>query len=490
MTIPTNGLDFYLPFDADMDEKIHSLTGTLSSSSAATYFMLSSDTAVGKFLRCIKTQGSSSYYLKYPGSESLMQYGTGDFSVSFWLRSPNWSDFTQVVFEKKYNDSYDGFVVYADGSEPVLDMRIRNQADHFTKTYCNTSSFTHWCFVRVGTVGYWYCNGVLDSTTEGETTGSVSSDELFKIGYSASWTSKQAVFDLKALRIYNRALSDSEITELSQEFADEGTSGGTGVVIDGLFLSTSKPTANQKGLLVNNKFFIPFAESSGSCDTSAFESDAMAIIGTPTGGGSGGGMTSRNSLYYFPLDTDYKSYGRNSTFELSAKDDDGFVPAHFNFGAKATGNIDVSTIFKSDFTIDFWSKVISASGNGQVYFYYLWMTGAEQSLLTYQFYGNGSDQHHSINGHSITPDDNWHHFAIVRNGTNVKTYMDGTEILSAEATDFKLDEAQYLQVDGGTINNTLDGYRSTPLTLDELHITDSALWTADFTPPTLANSLI
>ena len=201
-------------------------------------------------------------------------------------------------------------------------------------------------------------------------------------------------------------------------------------------------------------------------------------------------MTSRNSLYYFPLDTDYKSYGRNSTFELSAKDDDGFVPAHFNFGAKATGNIDVSTIFKSDFTIDFWSKVISASGNGLVYFYYLWMTGAEQSLLTYQFYGNGSDQHHSINGHSITPDDNWHHFAIVRNGTNVKTYMDGTEILSAEATDFKLDEAQYLQVDGGTINNTLDGYRSTPLTLDELHITDSALWTADFTPPTLANSLI
>lgn len=293
MAIPTNGLDFYLPFDADMDEKIHSLTGTLSSSSAATYFMLSSDTA-GKFLRCIKTQGSSSYYLKYPGSESLMQYGTGDFSASFWLRSPNWSDFTQVVFEKKYNDSYDGFVVYSDGSEPVLDMRLRantssTNMDHFTETYCNSSVFLNWCFVRVGTVGYWYCNGVLDSTTEGAAVGSASSDELFKIGYSASWPSKQAVFDLKALRIYNRALTDSEIQELSKEFADEGTSGGTGVVINGLFLSTSKPTANQKGLLVNNKFFIPFAESSGSGDTSAFESDAMAIIGTPTGGGGESG---------------------------------------------------------------------------------------------------------------------------------------------------------------------------------------------------------
>lgn len=220
-------------------------------------------------------------------------------------------------------------------------------------------------------------------------------------------------------------------------------------------------------------------------DTSAFESDAMAIIGTPTGGG--GGVTSRNSLYYFPLDTDYKSYGRNSKVELSAKGDDGFVPAHFTFGAKATGNIDVSTIFKSDFTVDFWSKVISASGNGLFYFYYLWMTGAEEALLWYQFDGNS--QYHAINGHPITPDDNWHHFAIVRNGTDVKTYMDGTEILSAEATDFKLDEAQYLQVDGGTINNTMTGSRSTPLTLDELHITDSALWTANFTPPTMANSL-
>lgn len=263
-------------------------------------------------------------------------------------------------------------------------------------------------------------------------------------------------------------------------------SDSTGLKVQPLEFSGTSATANGAAESYAAKIFNTgkdepaYASGSGG-DTSAFESDAMAIIGTPTGGG--GGMTSRNSLYYFPLDTDYKSYGRNSKVELSAKDDDGFVPAHFTFGAKATGNIDVSTIFKSDFTVDFWSKVISTSGNGIVNFYYLWMTGAEQPLLYYQFDGNS--QYHAINGHSITPDDNWHHFAIVRNGTNVKTYMDGTEILSAEATDFKLDEAQYLQVDGGTINDTSAGSsRSTPLTLDELHITDSALWTANFIPPT------
>lgn len=263
-------------------------------------------------------------------------------------------------------------------------------------------------------------------------------------------------------------------------------SDSTGLKVQPLGFEGTSATANGTAESYAAKIFNTgkdepaYASGSGG-DTSAFESDAMAITGTPTGGG--GGVTSRNSLYYFPLDTDYKSYGRNSTFELSAKGDDGFVPAHFTFGAKATGNIDVSTIFKSDFTVDFWSKVISTSGNGIVNFYYLWMTGAEQPLLYYQFDGNS--QYHAINGHSITPDDNWHHFAIVRNGTNVKTYMDGTEILSAEATDFKLDEAQYLQVDGGTINDTSAGSsRSTPLTLDELHITDSALWTANFIPPT------
>ena len=83
-------------------------------------------------------------------------------------------------------------------------------------------------------------------------------------------------------------LDASNVAEYSGDTAPVPTEGypdevrSPGVVIDGLFLSTSKPTANQKGLLVNNKFFIPFAESSGSGDTSAFESDAMAIIGTPT----------------------------------------------------------------------------------------------------------------------------------------------------------------------------------------------------------------
>lgn len=298
MAIPTNGLDFYLPFDADMDEKIHSLTGTLSSSSAATYFMLSSDTAVGKFLRCIKTQGSGSYYLKYPGSESLMQYGTGDFSLSFWMRAPDWGNFTHVVFEKKYNDDYDGFVVFKVLDPLNLCCRLRkgsgeDSVDILTASAANSDKFIHWCFIRDVSGGRWYCNGLQEATSgelinecieggcnvdPGRAIGvNVSNSEIFKIGYSASWPFKQAVFDLKALRIYNRALTDSEITELSKEFAGEGASGGTGVVINGLFLSAATPKKGDKGLLVDGKYFIPMITVSGDISDSGTVSSSDSL---------------------------------------------------------------------------------------------------------------------------------------------------------------------------------------------------------------------
>ena len=88
-------------------------------------------------------------------------------------------------------------------------------------------------------------------------------------------------------------LNASNIAEYSGDTAPVPTEGypdevrSPGVVIGELFLSTSKPKAGDKGLLVNGKFFIPFAKNSegDSGDTSAFESDAMAIIGTPVESG-------------------------------------------------------------------------------------------------------------------------------------------------------------------------------------------------------------
>lgn len=139
-----------------------------------------------------------------------------------------------------------------------------------------------------------YVNGVavgsLDVTASSFVNANPHRIRLFEFDESGSGNVR-----VDEVGIWSKALSAAEVSELYNNGAGKtystGTSGGTGVVINGLFLSTSKPTAGDKGLLINNKFFIPFAESSeggSGGDTSAFESDAMAIIGTPTGGGSGG----------------------------------------------------------------------------------------------------------------------------------------------------------------------------------------------------------
>ena len=61
----------------------------------------------------------------------------------------------------------------------------------------------------------------------------------------------------------------SEISALYNEFNEDsggGDSGNTGFLIDGLFLSSSKPKLGQKGLLIDSKYFIPFAGSGGSAE--------------------------------------------------------------------------------------------------------------------------------------------------------------------------------------------------------------------------------
>lgn len=136
-----------------------------------------------------------------------------------------------------------------------------------------------------------YVNGVAVGSLTITVSSFVDSDP-YRLRIFEFDTSGSGSVRVDELGIWSKALSATEVSELYNNGAGKtystGTSGGTGVVIDGLFLSTSKPKAGDKGLLVNNKFFIPFAESSeggSGGDTSAFESDAMAIIGTPTGGG-------------------------------------------------------------------------------------------------------------------------------------------------------------------------------------------------------------
>lgn len=213
--IPLNGLDFYLPLESNMNEVIHNYAVN-TSYDYDNEFGITSD-STGGFLRCNKQyDGTGRIY--WPGTENQYAYGTNDFAVSFWLRAPNWDNYgNQIVLNKKADDSDTGIVIRRIYQDDDLGCRLAYTNDLGTTAVVSNQNWVHWCIVRENGVGYWYRNGVSNAT--GTMTGSFTSTEPFNIGYHGQpgWSST-AKFDLKAVRIYNRALTLAEIAALAAEF--------------------------------------------------------------------------------------------------------------------------------------------------------------------------------------------------------------------------------------------------------------------------------
>ena len=76
----------------------------------------------------------------------------------------------------------------------------------------------------------------------------------------------------------------------------------------------------------------------------------------------------------------------------------------------------------------------------------------------------------------------WHHIAIVRNGTQLQAFIDGTSIGTAT---YALGSGATNHVLGGNFAGTftMDGF------LDESRLTDTVVYTSNFTPPTSAFSV-
>lgn len=141
-----------------------------------------------------------------------------------------------------------------------------------------------------------------------------------------------------------------------------------------------------------------------------------------------------------------------------------------------------------DFTIDCQVRFNSVSGDQTIISQ--WGTGQEAWWLRYAstvlYFGvNNASGYHSENW---TPSTNtWYHIAVVRNGTNLKIYVDGVALSAGK------------DVTGLDINNTTallyvgsiqagSGYEFNGW-IDELRISKGiARWTANFTPPTSAYS--
>src|SRR3990167_5318752 len=137
-----------------------------------------------------------------------------------------------------------------------------------------------------------------------------------------------------------------------------------------------------------------------------------------------------------------------------------------------------------DFTVDCWVRFSVASGI-QTFF----SMGTAANLFA--FYWDGTDLRCLINGASVvngawSPSANvLYHVAVVRSGTTVTIYVDGTSIGSGTSSGD-------IQPSGNTlvgIQDNVDLVRPMNGWLDEIRVSKGiAIWTSNFSPPTSAYS--
>ena len=139
----------------------------------------------------------------------------------------------------------------------------------------------------------------------------------------------------------------------------------------------------------------------------------------------------------------------------------------------------------ADFTIELWARLNVVTTSSNIPFVVL---GNSSATGNWQFDINASNNlrlQYNVTGDlsastGLTAN-TWHHLAVVRSGTTVKIYKDGTEVASGTISqNFNATETVYIARNRG--NSTfLNGYVS------DVRITAGlARYTANFTPPTAA----
>ena len=137
----------------------------------------------------------------------------------------------------------------------------------------------------------------------------------------------------------------------------------------------------------------------------------------------------------------------------------------------------------SGYTAEAWYKpithagtdfIIGQSADGNNY----WMLGHEDGAgLRFESYSGGSLVL-NITGGEIT-DTDWHHIAVVRDGSDVEIFKDGTSVATGTTSSTATFSGQ-LRIGEGSAHGAMDGY------LDEIRLSNTARYTSSFTPSTTA----
>ena len=153
-----------------------------------------------------------------------------------------------------------------------------------------------------------------------------------------------------------------------------------------------------------------------------------------------------------------------------------------------TFQIPINSVFTygtGDFTVEWWSRQTSASGvqgiwrnstGDAVNSIGYWTIQQPSQRLTITF-GNGTSSN-TILSNATVPLNTWHHYAVVRNGTLFKLYLDGVAQTQTMTSSISLPaQVGIMQIGnaGGQYSGYVTNFRI---------VKGTAVYTSDFTPPT------
>jgi hypothetical protein len=155
-------------------------------------------------------------------SNSDLNFGTGDFSFSLWMKhpaQPGTGTNASVIFQRSGNTStpFAGLLAMADAvAGHVLFRDAEGDELMSLASGLSDNTWRHYAFVRENKVLKLYINGTLDSfRSAGTVDVSTPAGAHLYLGANAATQVNNLLGSLDELRIYNRALSAAEISVLA-----------------------------------------------------------------------------------------------------------------------------------------------------------------------------------------------------------------------------------------------------------------------------------
>jgi len=442
-------------------------------------------------------------------SAAALQFGTGNFTIEFWLNLVGQDTNGAAVFNN-YNSFTTGalgfFAGHTSASTTKYEVAVNGTFPAIqSNTAITYNTWNHFAIVRNGNTltlyingladgtysvsgitlngvgSYWWLGSAQDAPSNYETNGSISNFRVVKgtAVYTANFTPPTA----SLLPITNTSL----LTCAYSTFRDGSTNNFTITAAGSTVVSTANPfptTALPNPALGNagNGIYTlsQYAALRGAGTWPAYDpyypnvvmnlhSNAGTVLPFNTDASTNNfqvtqvGDTSPSNLTPFIANGYWSNYFNGSTSRMSVA-----TSTAFGFG---TGN----------FTIEFW--LYYTGGNGYKFFFVNYSGagnyigyGLQSGTLTPWVWNNADVLVASSNITTNT----WQHHAVVRNGSTLTIYLNGTSIGSTTwSVDIGSTKPMYIGWNSGDNTQTTQGYIS-----NFRAVKGTAVYTSAFTPPT------